>query len=304
MSGDYSGVARQLRDRAVILETETNPAPALVSALGAEIVELGNRLGNGAPPGLNGDVLATVRALDGARFVLEASERVDALSGREDSIAWPSGEPLLIVGPQGVGKTTLLERLALKRAGVHTGELLRMPVIVDQRRVLYIAADRPRQIARSLRRMVSEAERDALAKSLIVWPGPLPFDLGKASAGQLIEFVENFPDVGTVMIDALKDVAVGLSDDAVASTVNREFQHVISAGVELVVAHHQRKATSENRQPRTLDDVYGSTWLTAGAGSVLLICGRPGDPIIQLRHLKQPVGEIGPVALIHVHKSG
>lgn len=54
----------------------------------------------------------------------------------------------------------------------------------------------------------------------------------------------------------------------------------------------------------TIDDVYGSTWITSGAGSVFLINGAPGDPIVSMHHLKQPVVEFGPVKIIHDATTG
>ncbi|MFE6406541.1 hypothetical protein ACFVOR_06355 [Streptomyces sp. NPDC057837] len=51
-------------------------------------------------------------------------------------------------------------------------------------------------------------------------------------------------------------------------------------------------------------DVYGSTWLTAGAGSVILLDGDAGDSVVTLKHLKQPVNAIGPVDIIHDHETG
>ena len=50
--------------------------------------------------------------------------------------------------------------------------------------------------------------------------------------------------------------------------------------------------------------MYGSTWLTAGAGSVLLVWGQPGDAVVELSHLKQPVDAIGPLTLLHDHERG
>lgn len=37
--------------------------------------------------------------------------------------------------------------------------------------------------------MVSESNREALRRVLVVWEGPLPFDLGRANPGQLLGFV-------------------------------------------------------------------------------------------------------------------
>ncbi len=124
------------------------------------------------------------RAEDGAAFILDAEEEVPSLWGRDGEVLWAAGEPLQIVGPQGVVKTTLAQRLALHRAGVRDGDLLEMPVEVSAGRTLYIAADRPRQAARSFRRMVAEADREALELGIIVWRGPLPFDLGRCERGR------------------------------------------------------------------------------------------------------------------------
>jgi replicative DNA helicase len=241
------------------------------------------------------------QALDGAKFILETPEQVPALWGNEEDVLWAQGEPLFLVGPAGIGKTTLGGQLTLARVGLRD-DLLGLPVAVDPGRVLYIAADRPRQAARSFRRMVKEEDRRALEEALVVWQGPLPFDMA-ADPERFADFVTGF-GVGTVVIDALKDIALELSRDEVGSRVNNALQRVIAAGVEVVVLHHQRKATSDNSKPRTLADVFGSTWITAGAGSVVLLWGDAGDPIVELRHLKQPAGEVGPLKLGIDHERG
>ena len=246
----------------------------------------------------------TVNGIDGATFILDAPERVPTIWGDGENVAWAAGEPLKIVGPTGVGKTTLMQRLALLRSGVLGGDLIGMRVEPSPGRILYIAADRPRQIARSFRRIVKESDRLGLEETLVVWRGPLPFDLGKAEPGQFLEFVQAFPRVTDVFVDSLKDVAVGLTDDETGSRVNAEYQRLIAAGYEVVSSHHQRKATGDNKRPRTLDDCYGSVWLVAGAGSVLLLWGRAGDPIIECRQLKSPAGEVGPLTLDLDHDRG
>ena len=112
-------------------------------------------------------------------------------------------------------------------------------------------------------------------------------------------------DADTLIVDSLKDAAVGLTDDEVGSGYNRARQTVIAAGVEVVELHHQRKAVNGAKAEHpTLDDLYGSTWLTSGAGSVLLLTGAPGDPIVGLHHLKQPAAEVGPLRVIHDHDTG
>jgi hypothetical protein len=58
----------------------------------------------------------------GGAFVLDIADDVPAIWGSGDDVLWASGEPLTICGPQGVGKTTLAQQLALARAGVLDAE--------------------------------------------------------------------------------------------------------------------------------------------------------------------------------------
>ena len=74
--------------------------------------------------------------------------------------------------------------------------------------------------------------------------------------------------------------------------------------MELALAHHQRKASAENRRPRTIADVYGSTFIVGGAGSVILLWGDPGDPVVELSHLKPPAEQLEPLTIEIDHQRG
>jgi hypothetical protein len=258
---------------------------------------VGRRLAGWAEP----EVTSERTTLAGGDWILDAPTETPTIwGGASGTVAWAKGEPLFIVGPEGVGKTTLGQQLVLVRIGLRR-KLLHMACEVDERPVLYIAADRPRQAQRSFSRMVIAADRDLLNERLHIWKGPLPFDLA-AEPARLAEFVAA-EGAGTVFIDSLKDVALDLTKDETGTRVNAALQEVVANDIEVCVNHHQRKGT-EGRKPRKLEDVYGSRWLTAGAGSVFLIWGEPGDLVVDFIHLKQPSEEIGPLQLIHDHGRG
>jgi replicative DNA helicase len=247
-----------------------------------------------------------VNAVEGGDFILDQPEEIPAIWGKGTSVLWAEGEALLIVGSPGVGKSTLMQQLAIRRLGEITrsdDHHLGLPVEPDySRRVLYIAADRPRQIARSFRRMVDERHRERLNRSLTFWPGPLPFNVVQEPE-RMLAFAQHH-GAGTVVIDGLGDIASPLSDDMVGGRIKAMFAHLVAENVEVVAAYHPRKTTSDGRKPRHLDDVYGSTWITAGVGSVLFLYGEAGDPIVEGLHLKQPADVVGPLEIVHDHDHG
>ena len=241
------------------------------------------------------------RLVDGGVFVAAESDVVP-LWGADDEVLWSSGEELLIVGPTGVGKTSLAQQLVLHRMGLRAGPLLGMEIPIDSEAVvLYLAMDRPGQAARSLRRMVSDGALDELDRRLKVWRGPPERDLARFPEDLVAK--ARSVGAGTVVVDSLKDAALKLTDDEVGAGWNRAAQLCLAEGVELIVLHHQRKA-QQGAKPNAIDDVYGSTWITAGAGSVVLLWGSPGDVVVELLHLKQPVGVVGPLKVEHDHPSG
>lgn len=242
------------------------------------------------------------RWTDGGAFILDAPARVEAIWGRDDEVIWPRGETLMIAAPPGLGKTTIGQQLALSLSGVGPRDLLALPVETTTRRVAYIAADRPPQAARSFRRMVGEEDRETLAERLHVWRGPLPFDL--ASAPDALAPFLRTRGIGVVVIDSLGAVAFDLASDEAGSRVFAALNTAIAEGIEVAVLHHDRKREQGAERVRTLDDVYGSRWLTAAAGSVLYLDGKAGDLVVTLRHLKQPAAEFGPLAIRHDHEAG
>lgn len=190
------------------------------------------------------------RLVRGGAFILDQPAEVPAVwGGASGTVAWANGEGLMIVGPDGVGKTTLGQQIVLGRLGLGT-RVLGMRVENDGRRVLYLAMDRPKQAARSFRRMVADDDRGTLDERLVVWKGPLPFDVLRDSAALADMATRN--EVGTVVVDSLKDVAPKLSDDEVGGRVNNALQEVIAREIECsssTTRGNSSKAQAKHRRP-------------------------------------------------------
>lgn len=240
-------------------------------------------------------------AISGADFILNQPGNVPAVWGSGSQVLWSQGEALLLVGQSGVGKSTVVQQLALRRIGVHSRLFLGLPVTKDARKLLYLALDRPLQIARSLKRMVTASDRAALGQ-MVVWPRPLPFDVVKDPA-DLAAFTTHL-GAGTLIVDSLKDMSVGLERAEVGHSIAHAFQHLVAAGIEVAATHHRRKSSGDNQKANKLDDSYGSAFLPATAGSVVALEGTAGAMRVSLVHQKQPAEAVGPLDLIHDHQAG
>jgi hypothetical protein len=265
---------------------DTVPAPADTP----ENASPSPSLNGHAPAGSeSGHLLA--RILPGG-IILDEPETPPAVWGDGEAVLWAEGEALIIAGPDGVGKTTLAGCLMRARLGIGDGDVLGRAVTPGKHNVLYLAMDRPRQARRALRRLFTAEHRDTLDEKLRIWQGPPPADLARYPL-QLAQLAR-LADADTIIIDSLKDAALKLSDDEAGSGWNRARQNAIEAGAELIELHHPRKAQADNRKPSKLEDLYGSRWITSGAGSVISLWGEPGDLVVEFTHLKSPAAQAGP----------
>lgn len=243
----------------------------------------------------------TLRFVPGGAFVLDVPEVPPAVWGNGAEVLWAEGEALMIAAPQGVGKTTLAFQLVRARLGLQPA-VLGYPVAPSASRVLYLAMDRPAQAQRAAARLFAKDDRALLNERLAVWKGPPPFDMAKNPA--ILAMLASDAGADTVIVDSLKDAAVGLSDDVVGAGYNRARQYALAAGVQVLELHHTVKRGANGAEPSTIADVYGSTWITSGVGSVVSLFGDPGDPLVSFRHLKQPMTEVGPFKVSHDHAAG
>lgn len=283
--------------------TSSPSAPSATTASSTPATtETSTPTGGPATPDPAGDASREVlsRLKLGGEFILDIPDNIPSIWGSGDHVLWASGEALTLCGPAGVGKTTLCGQVV--RARLVGGSVLGLPVQPAASRVLYLAMDRPRQIARALRRTLGDLPREILDEKLIVWPGPPVADVA-AHPSTLLALVE-LARADTVIVDSIKDAAVGLSSDEVGAGYNRARQMCIAAGIEVLEQHHMVKKGDNGSAPTSLSDLYGSVWIGAGSGSVVLLHGAAGDPIVSMTHLKTPADEVGPWRLRHDHAAG
>jgi hypothetical protein len=227
--------------------------------------------------------------LDGRTWLRSGSAIVETLWGDQVDALVPRLQPTLIVGETGAGKTTLAHHIILGAIGVPTfADVLGWPVreLSEGERVLYLASDRPDQARLALLRYFTPATEQGwrlLEERLRVWRGPPPATLAK-SPGLLLEMAEA-TGAALVVVDSTKDMADKLSDDNVGSAINQAHQFVVASGRDMIALHHPRKRGRDHADTRpTLDDVYGSSWLSAGAGSVLFLIDEPlSTEVLQLK---------------------
>jgi len=284
---DESAVEPELIDLGALDTADTHDTAA-------DAVTTGDTMPTAPQPG---PVTATTdeRWAAGGAFVFDGADRVATIWGSGEVVPWAEGESLMLYGPIGVGKSTLAGLLLRGRLGL-VDEVLGMGVVPGAGRVLYLAMDRPRQLARALRRQFAPSERETLDARLVVWRGPLPQRL--VSTPTLLRDMAREAGADTIVVDSVKDAATKLADDEGGQSYNTARQHALADGIELIELHHPRKAGSEGRKRLVLDDLYGSTWIGAGAGGVVVLDGSPESDAVEVYSVKSPEGLLSLRAVI------
>jgi len=234
-------------------------------------------------------------------YLRSLPEKPEPVWGAGDTILWAQGEALMIAGSPGLGKTTLAGQLVRARLGFQRS-VLDMPVLEGEARLLYLMMDRPRQIARRLMQQFTAEELEQLDERMELGVGPPPKDLARNP--DLLTELCMASRADTVVVDSLKDAAIGLVEDEVGAGWNRARQLAVAAGVQVLELHHLVKRGANGKDPETLADVYGSGHLTSGAGSVLVLLGDAGSPLVRAKHLKPVAEPFGPAELAHDHSRG
>ena len=242
--------------------------------------------------------------IPGDEFIFTGPTHTEAVWGDGDQILWSADESLMITGEPNSGKSLLVQQVLLARMGIGPAKVLGLTVTPDvDRKVLYLTLDRPVQIRRSMRRMVNQGrDQHTLADTLLVCP-----DLGVKltdNPAALRDLCLN-NNVGTVGVDSLYNLGANLKEDVEVDLLNRAWKLCEAAGIRVVLLHHTRKRSQRGGAEKTLDGVYGSTFLSAACGNVLGIFPDKDDRDLgELIHMKTAVDRVGPLALIHDHIAG
>ena len=103
---------------------------------------------------------------------------------------------------------------------------------------------------------------------------PLGEALPVAKRGGL-DFLENLlseiqPDI--VLVDSLNKISKGVLNEESVNELNRILIRVRNKfGCAFQFVHHNRKASGDNKKPKSLDDVYGSIYIAAEMTNVMIL---------------------------------
>ena len=205
--------------------------------------------------------------------ILDQPRTPEPVWGDEDEILWARGQSLIIAGPDGVGKTTLAGQSDPRAAtGSAKDGVLGLPVRPGNRNVLVLLMDRPQQAMTALARLFTE---DRPGSSRRAGCGSGAARRRKTSRGtrRCSPACARSRTPTRASSTRSKTPRCSSTDDETGSGWNRARQAAIESGTEIIELHHPRKGQEGNRKPAKLEDLYGSRWIPAGAGSVICAVG-------------------------------
>jgi hypothetical protein len=210
-------------------------------------------------------------------------------------MGWAENQGIIIAGPPGTGKSTIALQVILRRVGILGGDVLGMPVKVCKSPLTYLALDRADQIRQSVARMIpDDADEEAIDRLLMIDNLPPMVDLRQPET-----FIAWLNETGSecVVMDSAKDLGFDLNDSSEGQAFNFLVQATLRAKIQVFILHHSRKVPRGDKKPLTLNDLHGSQWIAAGAGSVLMLDGVAGPDPKRLFHVKPLTVPMAPLAI-------
>lgn len=201
---------------------------------------------------------------------------------------------MLFTGPSGVGKTQFSlqigKSLALGTDFLDLG-------ITEQRRILFISCEMGlvelKEFMNNMSKDLDPSEILLLEQNFKIEPRGEPFyvdnEAGQRELCSIIEYIK--PDI--LIFDSIGSATGGeLSSELVVKKI-MDFNDRIRQKYDLATwfIHHHRKASENNKKPKSQDDVYGSNVLFNRATSVFTLWPGKHDNELEVIELKRRLSQ-------------
>jgi len=197
---------------------------------------------------------------------------------------------MLLAGSPGVGKSQISMR-ALMAMAMGQEKFLGLPLQEGCQPAIFFSLEMPtvelKILFQSMLKSMTQDERNTLDKYLLWHDAGLPINFRDPLVRQRVEKSIEENGIQTLAIDSLSKMGIRKMQDEEAIIEMMEwFDHVrFTYNTSIWVIHHNRKANSD-RKADTLDDVYGSRFLTAGATSIVTMDRNGKKDLAKLRFEK------------------
>lgn len=203
----------------------------------------------------------------------------------------------LIVGSPGVGKTQLGIRMAL---AVSKGEsFLHWENVTGPKKVVMLSCEMNGPSLKHLMSAMTDVDWEEHESNLIIYPSGegLPFDTPEGRKYLESILKEQKPDV--LFVDSLGQISSkSLSDDDSVRELTKYFAYLRrSYNLTFYTIHHNRKSQVKGQVGDTLDDTYGSRFLSSDPDFILNMTEKAN--VITLNVVKQRHGIKPPPQTIH-----
>ena len=226
------------------------------------------------------------------REVLEevSPEYIPLIGNKDTGLLWAKGAPLYIAGSEGTGKTFLL--LQYVRAAFSNEKWLgrfRVAPLERHERIVILNMDRPEPLKIRLGQII---------ETMALPPMPHRIQMLQMSDLQgknlindptLLKDICRETESTHVLIDGLDRLLEDVTADQGGRAVADGMTHALSGGFQVMATMHLVKSRDNAPANNRSRDVYGSQYLGASAGS-LLVLNKESETCITLKQRKNIVG--------------
>jgi hypothetical protein len=199
------------------------------------------------------------------------------------------GGYFLLTGPPGVGKTqfTLFAACMFALGKDAFGQKIAEPRKIGMFSLEMGLTDL-KEFVMLLGTAFSAEDRAILEKNFLIVPMGEPLYINRDDVKSRVEAAIEQHNLDGIIFDSLSSMSEGeVKDEKTVKLIMDWNDHIRAKyGVFTWIVHHHRKATSDNRKPNKLDDVYGPYLLTARATTVFCLWPSPVANAIEVIPLK------------------